>query len=121
MKGKKFLVMAVLSIVLIFIGIFTYHQAKLHSMEKTVEHYLYEEKNYQPSDIERIDGKIGKLPLHSVHVIFNDEPYAKYIYKVEDGEVKQISAALTEEGEKHISRKDFYDGKVPLKHKERTF
>lgn len=65
--------------------------------EKRVTSYLVDEKGYEKKDIKSVDGIYGvKLPPYYVVVVFEDEPYVKYIYYAHDG-VNQIEYILKEE------------------------
>ncbi|KOO49121.1 DUF3139 domain-containing protein [Viridibacillus arvi] len=75
--------------------------------EKRVTSYLLDEKGYEKKDIKSVDGIYGvKLPPFYVIVVFEDEPYVKYIYFAHDG-VNQIEYILTEEAIKsNINKSD---------------
>jgi hypothetical protein len=75
--------------------------------EKRVTSYLLDEKGYEKKDIKSVDGIYGvKLPPFYVIVVFEDEPYVKYIYYAHDG-VNQIEYILTEEAIKsNINKSD---------------
>ncbi|MEK3875238.1 DUF3139 domain-containing protein [Paenibacillus sp. FSL M7-0420] len=58
-----------------------------------VETYLIEERGYNPNDIYEIYTQIGKAPLVSTTVIFNDDRSSRYLYRKENGRINQYSRA----------------------------
>ncbi|MGF9979674.1 DUF3139 domain-containing protein [Viridibacillus arvi] len=82
--------------------------------EKRVTSYLLDEKGYEKKDLKFVDGIYGvKLPPFYVIVIFEDEPYVKYIYYAHDG-VNQIEYILTEEAIKSNIHKSDLKNYDPL-------
>ncbi|ETT53072.1 hypothetical protein C162_07454 [Paenibacillus sp. FSL R7-269] len=58
-----------------------------------VEAYLIEERGYNPKDIYAIYTQIGKAPLVSTTVIFEDDRSSRYFYRKENGRIYQYSRA----------------------------
>lgn len=58
-----------------------------------VEAYLIEERGYNPNDIYEIYTQIGKAPLVSTTVIFDDDRSSRYLYRKENGKIYQYSRA----------------------------
>ncbi|MEK5489279.1 DUF3139 domain-containing protein [Paenibacillus sp. FSL R7-0297] len=58
-----------------------------------VETYLLEKKGYNHNDIYKIYTQIGKAPLVSTTVIFNDDRSSRYFYRNENGKIYQYSRA----------------------------
>ncbi|WP_340021299.1 DUF3139 domain-containing protein [Paenibacillus sp. FSL K6-1096] len=58
-----------------------------------VEAYLIEEQGYNPNDIYEIYTQIGKAPLVSTTVIFDDDRSSRYLYRKENGKIYQYSRA----------------------------
>ncbi|MEK4045091.1 DUF3139 domain-containing protein [Paenibacillus sp. FSL H8-0048] len=58
-----------------------------------VETYLIEERGYNPNDINEVYTQIGKAPLVSTTVIFDDDRSSRYFYRKENGRIYQYSRA----------------------------
>lgn len=58
-----------------------------------VEIYLQEKRGYNLNDIYEIYTQIGKAPLVSTTVIFNDDRSSRYFYRKENGKIYQYSKA----------------------------
>lgn len=64
-----------------------------HDMNQDILTYLKTDKGYQEHEIYKIYTQIGKAPVVSTTVIFNDEQYNKYFYRKEEGRIFQYSHA----------------------------
>ncbi|WP_438350818.1 DUF3139 domain-containing protein [Paenibacillus sp. FA6] len=64
-----------------------------NNMNREVKSYLLEEKEYTEVDIYKIYTQVGKAPLVSTTVIFNDERRSRYFYRKENGRIYQYSRA----------------------------
>ncbi|QFF99298.1 DUF3139 domain-containing protein [Psychrobacillus glaciei] len=95
--SKKVIIILLIFLVLIC-GIFFIHlkiENTKTEYEKRVTSYLVNEKGYEKKEIKSVEGKYGvKLPPYYVVVVFEDEPYVKYIYYAHDG-VNQMEYILT--------------------------
>lgn len=60
---------------------------------REVEAYLIEERGYNPNDIYEIYTQIGKAPLVSTTVIFDDDRSSRYFYRKENGKIYQYNRA----------------------------
>ncbi|MBP2113396.1 DUF3139 domain-containing protein [Paenibacillus silagei] len=74
-----------------------------------VEAYLLENRGYYPNDIYEIYTQIGKAPLVSTTVIFEDDRSSRYLYRKENGKIYQYSRAPVH---------GVYDGTKRYKHIE---
>ncbi|MEI4771674.1 DUF3139 domain-containing protein [Psychrobacillus sp. FJAT-51614] len=90
------IILIVLICVVLFGGYLKIENTKTE-YENRVTSYLVDEKGYENKDIKSVDGIYGvKLPPYYVVVVFEDEPYVKYIYFAHD-DVKQFEYILTNE------------------------
>lgn len=55
--------------------------------------YLIEERGYNKNDIYEIYTQIGKAPLVSTTVIFDDDRSSRYLYRKGNGRIYQYSRA----------------------------
>ena len=88
-----FLVIILLVVIFAFIKI----QDTKNIYEKRVTNYLLDE-GYEKKEIKSIEVIYGfKMPAFYTVVVFEDEPYVKYIYYAHNG-VKQMEYTLTDGG-----------------------
>ncbi len=69
--------------------------------ENRIEHFLMEEMDYEPEEIQSIKASwhFAGLPSYSVTVIFSDEPKVKYIYFAHDKNQLGQFEFYTEDGQ----------------------
>lgn len=90
MKSKIFIVILLLFI----ITVISIPIVLKSSLTNDVRDYLTSRQGYLAEDIKSIKSSIGKAPVLSTKVIFEDEPTAKYFYKKEEnGVIIQFSCA----------------------------
>lgn len=107
-KKVKFILFIFLMLIFtVFLAAYLKIEITKTEYEKRVTSYLVDEKGYEKKDIKSVDGIYGvKMPPFYVVVVFEDEPYVKYIYFAHNG-VKQIEYILTEEAIKsNINKPD---------------
>ncbi|MFF3099759.1 DUF3139 domain-containing protein [Viridibacillus arvi] len=107
-KKVKFILFIFLMLIFtVFLAAYLKIEITKTEYEKRVTSYLEDEKGYEKKDIKSVDGIYGvKMPPFYVVVVFEDEPYVKYIYFAHNG-VKQIKYILTEEAIKsNINKPD---------------
>ncbi|ALC85143.1 hypothetical protein AM499_04425 [Bacillus sp. FJAT-22090] len=94
-KVTRILIIFIVLICVVFFGAFLKIENTKTEYEKRVTSYLVDEKGYDKKDIKSVDGIYGvKLPPYYVVVIFEDEPYVRYIYFAH-AEVIQFDYILT--------------------------
>ncbi|WP_074113517.1 hypothetical protein, partial [Paenibacillus sp. P46E] len=80
-----------------------------NKMNQEIQSYLLNQRGYTKTDINKIYTQVGKAPLVSTTVIFNDERDNRYFYRKEDGRIYQYSMAPVQGVD---------DGHQQYKHKE---
>lgn len=78
-------------------------------MNQEIKSYLINQKGYSEVDINKIYTQVGKAPLVSTTVIFNDDRGNRYFYRKESGQIYQYSMAPVQGVD---------DGHTKYKHKE---
>ncbi|KOO51702.1 DUF3139 domain-containing protein [Viridibacillus arvi] len=106
-KVKIILFIFLLLICAVFFAAYLKIEITKTEYEKRVTSYLVDEKGYEKKYIKSVDGIYGvKMPPFYVIVVFEDEPYVKYIYYAHNG-VNQMEYVLTEEAKKsNIDKSD---------------
>ncbi len=90
MFDKRNLIFSTLLLVAAFIWIGAFaSEAKL---EKEVEAYLVNERQYSAEDIDYMKASFGLSPMIGVEVHFKDDPDARYYYTRDDGMITQYNA-----------------------------
>ncbi len=108
MKKKSFVIVFSL-VFLISIGTLVLQSFK-NKMNSEVESYLINQRGYAKQDLSEIYTQVGKAPLVSTTVIFNDDLSSRYFYRKENGKIYQYSRAP-------VSGVD--DGRTVYKHEEK--
>ncbi|KRE70839.1 DUF3139 domain-containing protein [Paenibacillus sp. Soil750] len=67
-------------IALFILSIYFFVEAKKSNLEKDLQAYLVNEKQYEASEIFEIKAYFGKVPQIGAYVLFKDEPGVYYTY-----------------------------------------
>jgi len=73
-------------------GLFLVQNYK-NTINDEIMSYLVNDIGYEENEIYKISTHIGKAPLVSTTVIFNDERDSRYFYREENGGILQYNAA----------------------------
>lgn len=107
--SKKVIIILLMLLVLIC-GIFFIHlkiENTKTEFEKRVTSYLVDEKGYEKKELKSVEGIYGvKLPPYYVVVVFEDEPYVKYIYYAHDGVIQMVYFLTNEAIKLNINKSD---------------
>ncbi|ALX49074.1 DUF3139 domain-containing protein [Lentibacillus amyloliquefaciens] len=98
-KGTK-IILVLLTLLVAVIGVIyltiTPDQSGIKKVEKSVEQYLLEEKDYKSNEIKTISGNYNpknvgnsNISAYTAHVVFKDEPQVTYTYFIHEGQVTQ--------------------------------
>lgn len=88
-KRNMFFSTILLLAAVVWIGAYT-SEVKL---EREVEAYLLDSRQYSAEDIDYVKASFGINPMLGVEVHFTDDPEARYYYKRHEGMITQYNAA----------------------------